>query len=82
MADRVLMGIDGNAGFALLGPDLQEGEADFVVINKDDGPRAAEIACNKAYAALGKRLGKSSGAINEQWAPYQLDPSHPRYFHG
>jgi len=80
MSDRVLIGIDGNAAFALLGPDLQEGEAEFVVIEGDD-PRRAKIACNKAYAALGKRLGRSSGAINEQWAPYQLDPSHPRHSH-
>ena len=78
MIDRVLIGVDGNAGFALLGPNIQEGEAEFVTIDGDT-PRAAEIAANKAYAALGKRLGKSSGAINEQWAPWQLDPSHPRY---
>ena len=29
---RVELGVDGNAGFALLGPDLQEGEAEFVEI--------------------------------------------------
>lgn len=32
MSDRAELGIDGNCGFALLGPDLQEGEAEFVEI--------------------------------------------------
>jgi hypothetical protein len=30
--DRAELGIDGNCGFALIGADLQEGEAEFVEI--------------------------------------------------
>ncbi len=70
------LGIDGNAGFALVGPDLQEGEAEFVCI--DDAPErwtalrdkqcwAATQALRRLEARLGGRLG------------YYVSPSHPMH---
>jgi hypothetical protein len=73
---RVELGVDGNAGFALLGEDLQSGEAEFVTIDCDSPcgslpwNQAAERAANAAYRALTARLGKR--------VPYFLGPSHPR----
>jgi len=78
---RAQLGIDGNCGFALLGPDLQEGEAEFVEIAKapdtgvglvvPTGKHAAELAaCRKALALLRKRL--ELPALN-----YFFGPSHP-----
>ena len=85
MIERAELGIDGNAGFALLGENLQEGEAEFVEIalpleaSKDpnryhhsEWVRAAETAASLAYVALKLRLpGRQSS--------YALHPSHPRY---
>ncbi len=47
---RAQLGIDGNCGFALLGEDLQSGEAEFVEIEgdrMDDQLRACSFALNK-----------------------------------
>lgn len=67
--ERAELGIDGNAGFALLGEDLQIGEAEFVEIklpleaSKDpnryhhsEWVRAAKIAATAAYRKLKARL--------------------------
>ncbi len=73
---RCELGVDGNAAFALLGPDLQEGEAEFVTIPDDWDKRwelksIAERACAKtALANLCKRLGV-------EHIPYYFGPSHP-----
>ena len=67
--DRAELGVDGNCGFALLGDDLQSGEAEFVEINlpleasKDlnryrnaEWCREAKRAATKAYRNLKARL--------------------------
>lgn len=81
--ERAELGIDGNAGFALLGEDLQAGEAEFVEIalpleaSKDpnryynsEWVRAAKIAAAKAYRALKARLP-------DHVFSYYIGPSHP-----
>lgn len=83
--ERAELGIDGNAGFALLGDDLQSGEAEFVEIklpveaSKDpnryhhsEWVSAAKIAATAAYRALKARLG------NKEFS-YFLGPSHPDF---
>lgn len=83
--DRAVLGVDGNAGFALLGEDLQSGKVEFVDIalplNASKDPnryhstewcRAAETAANLAYVALKLRLP-------QRVFSYALGPSHPRY---
>jgi len=72
-----ILGVDGNAGFALIGPDLQEGESEFVCID-DAPPRwtrkdqkecwAATQALRRLEARLGFRVG------------YYVGPSHPMHF--
>lgn len=81
--ERAEIGIDGNAGFALLGDDLQSGEAEFVTIDlppdaskdpnryhKSEWVSAAKIAATAAYRALKARLG-------DREFSYYLGPSHP-----
>ena len=69
--DRAQLGIDGNCGFALLGVNIQEGEAEFVeIINTgytvDDELRASK----QAFRKLQQRLGR-------QDLSYWFGPSHP-----
>jgi len=74
MSERAIIGVDGNGGFALLGENLQEGEAEFVEVIKvqDEHIYKAEIrAATRALRALEARLGRK---LN-----YALDRSHPSY---
>ena len=81
--ERAELGIDGNAGFALLGENLQEGEAEFVEIalpveaSKDpnryqhsEWVKAAKIAATAAYRKLKARLA-------DREFSYYLGTSHP-----
>lgn len=81
--ERAELGIDGNAGFALLGENIQEGEVEFVEIalppeaSKDpnryhnsEWVRAAKIAVTKAHRVLKARLP-------DRQFSYYLGPSHP-----
>lgn len=81
--DRAELGVDGNAGFALLGEDLQIGEAEFVPIymplelckdpnryNKSEWVNAAKRASTAAYRALKARLP-------DRQFSYYLGISHP-----
>lgn len=83
--ERAELGIDGNAGFALLGDDLQSGEAEFVEISlpleasrdpnryhKSEWCRAAETASSLAFIALKLRLP-------HRQISYYLGESHPRH---
>ena len=83
MIERAEIGVDGNCGFALLGEDLQVGEAEFVEIDmpleesKDpfryrhsDWCAAASRAATKAYRNLQKRLAP-------RVISYFLGASHP-----
>ena len=74
--DRATLGIDGNCGYALLGPDLQVGESEFEEIVSEwpvnsspwdaDAGRAITRCFRRLEARLGRRL------------TYYLDRSHPR----
>lgn len=74
---RAELGVDGNCGFALVGEDLQVGEAEFVEIQTDAPKpsarweRDAEIAATKALRKLEARLGEKLS--------YYIGPSHPRH---
>lgn len=74
--ERAELGIDGNAGFALLGDDLQIGEAEFVEFDKNipvgsaEWAAVAKAAAMKAYRALKARL-------SDRQFSYYIGPSHP-----
>jgi len=81
--ERAEIGIDGNAGFALLGDDLQSGEAEFVTIDllpeaskdpnryhKSEWVTAAKRAATAAYHKLKERLP-------DRVFSYYLGTSHP-----
>lgn len=73
MIERAQLGVDGNAGFALLGEDLQVGECEFVKVNqiKDEPLSRAEIrAAKQAFVKLKDRLNKPD-------LSYYFGPSHP-----
>ena len=83
--ERAELGIDGNAGFALLGEDLQSGESEFVEIalppeaSKDPNRYyhsewclAAASAASIAFVALKLRLP-------DRKISYYLGSSHPRH---
>ena len=54
---RARLGIDGNAGFALLGPNLQEGECEFVSVPIEHATnRALQWAAKHALEKLRARL--------------------------
>jgi len=70
---RAELGVDGNAGFALIGPDLQTGEAEFVTIEpigNESGELAGGRACKQALRRLRQKLGLPK-------LPYYFGPSHP-----
>ena len=69
---RAELGIDGNCAYALLGPDLQEGEAEFVEVADMSDPRSQADAARRALQALRMRL-------NEPSLSYYLGSSHPFY---
>lgn len=84
MSERAELGIDGNCGFALLGENIQEGEAEFVEISlpleRSEDPyryrsaewcNAAQAAASLAFIALKLRLGRPIS--------YYLGSSHPRH---
>lgn len=81
--ERAVLGVDGNAGFALIGEDLQQGEAEFVEIalplgasqnpnryHNSEWVTAAKRAATLAYRALKARLP-------DRQFSYALGPSHP-----
>lgn len=71
--ERAELGIDGNCGFALVGEDLQSGEAEFEEFDGEpgtsEGARQAKLAINRAYQRLKARLGRPIS--------YFLGDSHP-----
>ena len=73
---RAELAIDGNAGFALVGEDIQSGNAEFETINGyTGGPMNAEQykeakkAINRAFQRLKARY---KGELS-----YYIGPSHP-----
>lgn len=71
--ERAQLGVDGNCGFALLGENLQEGEAEFEQfigdVRTSEGTRQAKLAINRAFRRLKARIGRPIS--------YYLGPSHP-----
>ncbi len=58
---RAELGIDGNAGYALLGPNIQEGEAEFVnviQVGNELLSHAEMRAAKRAFNLLKARLGQ------------------------
>lgn len=78
--ERAGLGMDGNCGFALLGPDLQAGEAEFEEVcgtelhpdPSSDG--AKRQAINRAFSRLKRRL---RGQYNGKPISYFLGESYP-----
>ena len=65
--DRVQLGVDGNQGFALLGDNIQTGEAEFSEINYSETDANGKIiaasfaerkAATRAFSKLKDRLKK------------------------
>lgn len=67
---RAQLGIDGNCGFALLGENLQEGEAEFAEIQRGREPDNQLAACKEALRKLRERL-------NLPHLSYCFGESHP-----
>jgi hypothetical protein len=73
--ERAELGVDGNCGSALVGSDLQIGEAEFEEIKTDEplwsaeGVRQSKLAINRAFTRLKARMGKPIS--------YYIGPSHP-----
>ena len=75
--ERARLGMDGDAGFALVGDNLQDGEAEFETVrgtelNPDPNSKGAKTqAISRAFRRLRIRLDRPIS--------YFLDPSHPNY---
>lgn len=72
---RIQLGVDGNAAFALLGPDLQEGESEFVTVDQTSHGKqyvCEVVAAKKALLRLYTRLG-----IGVDDVSFYFGPSHP-----
>lgn len=73
--ERAELGMDGNAGFALLGENIQEGECEFETVRgtelhpdpNSDG--AKRQAINRAFTRLKARIGRPIS--------YYLGTGHP-----
>ncbi len=78
--ERAELGMDGDAGFALLGPDIQAGEAEFETVvgtelNPDPNSDGAKRqAINRAFNRLKTRLG---GKYKGKPISYFLGESYP-----
>ena len=73
---RAVLGVDGNAGFALIGLNLQEGEAEFISI--EDAPDWAETKFQREGWAATKAFRKLRDRLNRKFS-YYIGPSHPRH---
>lgn len=73
--DRAELGVDGNAGFALLGPDIQAGEVEFVAVEQTD----EELLSIAESRAAGKAFRKLKERLNMPNLSYYIGSSHPRY---
>lgn len=70
---KIVIGIDGNCGFALLGPDLQEGESEFVEVEPPITPIRQKHAAATAHSMLLVRLELPPDF------PWEYHESHPCY---
>jgi hypothetical protein len=86
--ERAELGIDGNCGFALLGENLQEGEAEFVVIPDtaiDNSNHHQQYTQENTLAmrrsarlwACKEALRLLRARLNKHDIGYYFGPSHP-----
>jgi hypothetical protein len=81
--ERAELGVDGNAGFALLGGDLQIGEAEFVEIalpieaSKDPHRYHDSEWCAAAKRATNLAFQKLKARLNGKAISYYLGRSYP-----
>ena len=68
--DRAELGLDGNAAFALLGEDIQSGEAEFVTVENPENAQEVRSAAYRALANLRVRLEQPN-------LSYFIGRSHP-----
>ena len=71
--ERAELGVDGNCGFALLGENIQEGEAEFEEVHQHSDETLASAqarACRIALSRLRKRLAPREFS-------YYCGSSHP-----
>ena len=73
---RAQLGVDGNCGFALLGPDIQEGEAEFVEI-APTREAAYHAPLGDKLAACKEALEKLRERLNTPELDYYFGESHP-----
>lgn len=59
---RAKVGVDGNCGYALLGENLQEGEAEFVEIDRNDHTLSANRQERKAWGEALRKLEERLGS--------------------
>jgi hypothetical protein len=87
ITQRAELGIDGNCGFALLGPNIQEGEAEFVEIPKvmpvkAEWPYYEETMARERGAkmwAMREALLRLRKRLNAPNMSYFMGESHPLY---
>ena len=83
--ERAEIGVDGNAGFALLGENIQVGEAEFVEIalpveaSKDPNRYHHSEWCDAAERAASAALRKLKARLAPREFSYYLGTSHPRH---
>lgn len=88
MSERAELGIDGNCGFALLGRDLQEGEAEFVeipAVQPDNSThherytqeRTMERRQGARLWAAKQALFRLRARLGKPTLSYYFGPSHP-----
>lgn len=70
MSERAELGIDGNCGFALLGENIQEGEAEFCEIEAVTVPRDVALTRHEQFTGeyelqlqLGAKLRAAKAAL-------------------
>lgn len=76
--DRAELGVDGNAGFALLGQDIQSGEAEFVTIESNARVGSADW-CDAACRAATKAYRQLKARLPDRVFSYRIGPSHPNH---
>lgn len=67
---RASLGIDGDKAYALIGPDLEEGEAVFVAVRRKSGEALHEAQRRAAHQALGKLEAKIGCELVYFWTPH------------
>lgn len=74
--ERAELGIDGNCGFARLGENIQEGEAEFEEIICDS-PKWTSDYCNAAKRAINIAHRRLKARLAPREFSYYLGESYP-----